>query len=259
MPHILRQLPDGPMALYAWFGAMHTRIDILIKSVTHDAAELISITEEIRLLINDIESEGNCFNPGSLLAAYNRNPIDILMSGGEYLYDMLSLCKRYNALTQGLFDVTINSENHNQQSIDEIIIAENGCIGRCNPGTTVNLSGFIKGYALDRIKTLLSNHKIADAMVNMGNSSILTIGNQDKSHCQPYITTSGNTEGQPCQIINPHTGKPVTRCGTVQVATCNGADGEVLATAFFITEPHSDSEAALLNAFPQVSLTRNHN
>ena len=44
-------------------------------------------------------------------------------------------------------------------------------------GTTINLSGFLKGYALDKIREILKVHIIANALINMGNSSVLALGN----------------------------------------------------------------------------------
>lgn len=41
---------------------------------------------------------------------------------------------------------------------------------------TINLSGFLKGYALEKIRELLQQYEIENALVNMGNSSVLALG-----------------------------------------------------------------------------------
>ena len=60
--HTGRTLPDGSTAVYVWFEAMHTRVDMLLKS--HDASSdcLIEAAEDARVLIAEIERAGNRFH-----------------------------------------------------------------------------------------------------------------------------------------------------------------------------------------------------
>ncbi len=44
------------------------------------------------------------------------------------------------------------------------------------PGVTINLSGFLKGYALEKTRKLLQHYEVKDALINMGNSSVLLFG-----------------------------------------------------------------------------------
>lgn len=239
LPHIVREIPGGHTAVYAWFEAMHTRVDLLLKGEKGSAERLTAVAEEVRSLIAAIEREGNCFDPNSTLARLNRLPVGESIAGGKFLYDMLLLCKQHHTLTHGLFDVTVESEKHSPDTIDAIILHNNGTIGRGTDKLKINLSGFIKGYALDCIRPLLAAHGVSDAIVNMGNSSVMALGDVPVRLERRCLTTSGNPAGRRLQIIDPRSNTLVERSGTVQVATDGGAEGEALATALFISAPFS--------------------
>lgn len=99
----------------------------------------------------------------------------------------------------------------------------------------LDLSGILKGYALERLRTLLPTFGIHDALVNLGNSSILSLGKNPSDipsgHC---LTTSGNATPDRRHIRNPLTGEFITGQRTVSVTTANAIDGEILATVTFI-------------------------
>lgn len=96
----------------------------------------------------------------------------------QSLYRMISLCTEYHKKTLGCFDVTIHSDNYNQDTIHSIhLYPEAQSVFFQQAGTTINLSGFLKGYALDKIREILKVHIIANALINMGNSSVLALGN----------------------------------------------------------------------------------
>lgn len=203
------------------------------------------------MLVGAIEGEGNCFDPSSLLSRFNRLPIGETMDGGSYLYEIMTLCQRYHAQTEGVFDVTVDSEEHSPDSIRSIDLSAVGCLRRLDSRTRVNLSGFIKGYALDRIGAMICDAGLKDVVVNMGNSSIMAVGDVPLKLQRRCVTTSGNTPGQPCQIIDPRTNIIVPRAGVVQVSTDCAAEGEVLATSFFVAVPGSTDEEMLHSRFPQ--------
>ena len=101
----------------------------------------------------------------------------------------------------------------------------------------LDLSGILKGYALERLRPLLASRGITDALVSLGNSSILSLGNNPSDippgHC---LTTSGNASSTRRHIRNPLTGEFVTGQRTVSVITADGIEGEILATTHFIQE-----------------------
>ncbi len=256
MPHIIRQLPSDGTAVYVWFEAMHTRVDILLKSAVQDADALLAVSGEMRGLIERIETAGNCFDPDSELSRFNGLMPGERMLAGDCLYEMLSLCRRYHALTQGFFDVSAGSPGHTPHMLDTMHIEPDGEIWRESDALRLNLSGFIKGFALDRIRVLLGKKGISDAVVNMGNSSIMAIGDVPVKLNDGCLTTSGNPPGRPCQIVNPITGGLVMSPGRVEVASRSGAEGEVLSTVLFAAGADPEYEELLRSRFTIYRITR---
>lgn len=253
---ITRELPDGRVGIYAWFSAMHTRVDLLLNVDGGRRDELPYLVGKVRGLISDIEAEGNCFDNSSLLARFNNQPSGSTVPGGKYLYEMFSLCQRYHVLTRGLFDITVETAGHIPDMIRTIDLSHQGYIVKRDGRVYVDLSGFIKGYALDCIRTMLNRNGVHDAVVNMGNSSILAIGDVPMRMKRSCLTTSGNASGKPKQIVDPRSNRLVTRDGVVRMATDSGAEGEALATAYFVAGPRSVDEVALSEQFPGVVVSR---
>lgn len=206
---------------YCWFRAMHTRVDIVMRTgVGEDVC--LNLAERMRNRICEIEAAGNCFDPASELSRYN----DGVLAPDELsdeLQLILRICEEWRLRTDGIFNVKVD--------------------GR------INLSGFLKGYALDEMKSLLAGYGISDALVSLGNSSILAVGNRAaeeagwlltapdgrthilKNQC---LTTSGNDNPGRRHIIDPRTGKFIEGQRTVSVVTDSGAEGEVMSIVKFI-------------------------
>ncbi len=220
--HIFKEGESGNL-LYCWFPAMHTRVDIVLVS-SFGEAYMLDVCTGISDRIAEIERIGNCFDSGSELSGLNACGHEGFKISPE-LEKILSLCDYWRTETGGIFDVSVE--------------------GR------INLSGFLKGYALDEIRPLLEAAGVDNALVNMGNSSVLALG------CQPdspegwrvsnsdgesfllrnqCLTTSGNDSESRRHIINPLTGQYVVGKRTVSVVTAGGAEGEVRATEKFIMQ-----------------------
>ena len=138
--------------------------------------------------------------------------------------------------------------------------AEEQSIFYRQPGITINLSGFLKGYALETIRDILHSCSIENALINMGNSSVLALGNHPagtgwkvnfgnqsetkktgKSQSillyNECLTTSGNESDGRRHIISPQNGNFVEGIRQIAVVTKNGAVGEILSTALFAAGP----------------------
>ena len=256
MPHVVKELVSGETAVYVWFQAMHTRVDLLLKSAGHDAQALLAAAGKIQSLVAEIEAAGNCFDPASELSRFNSLEPGEHMRPSRFLYEMLSLCRHYNVLTQGFFDVTVSSQGHTPGMAGDVLVEPGGEIWRGNRALYINLSGFIKGYALDCIRRLLHAEGIRDAVVNMGNSSVMALGQTPLNLDDGCLTTSGNPEGRQLQIVNPLTGAVVGTTGRVEVATGGGAEGEVLSTVLFIAGEDPVYESLLRSRFDIRRITR---
>lgn len=238
MPQLHRTLPSGQIALYAWFSAMHTRVDVLLKGADQAALpNLQQAVDEVRATVARLEQIGNKFDAASELSHFNRCPVGVDFAVSPELHHMITLCLRYNAQTEGLFDVTVGSANHTPTTIHKLHAskAHEACtLRRDDADVQIDLSGFIKGYALDCIRPVLQRRGITDALINMGNSSIMAMGDVPFTVANGCLTTSGNSDAHRRHIMNPLTGQMMEGAGQVSVETVSGAEGEALATARFI-------------------------
>ena len=70
----------------------------------------------------------------------NRTVSPVVLS--EELYSMIDLCLEYNGRTLGCFDITVHSENYNQNTIHSVhLSAGDRSVAFSQPGVTINLSG----------------------------------------------------------------------------------------------------------------------
>ena len=257
MQHTIQHLykthgDDG--LLYAWFLSMHTRVDIILCCQKSEN-ELMLVVNSIYDTLRQLERIANYYDPSSELSQVNQRASTAPVMISQSLYRMISLCTEYHKKTLGCFDVTIHSDNYNQDTIHSIhLYPEAQSVFFQQAGTTINLSGFLKGYALDKIREILKVHIIANALINMGNSSVLALGNHPvgtgwkvsfddqasttKNHKTQSIllnneclTTSGNNSDDRKHIISPSSGKPLEGVRQVTVVT---DDGEILSTSLFV-------------------------
>lgn len=262
LPRICKKSPSGEMIYYTWFQAMHTRIDVAIVSCEAEAF-LNEASQRIYHRILDIEHTANCFDENSEISIVNRQAHLGPMTLSDELYHILSLCMKYNKLTFGLFDITTDSEGFTRETITHVALTDERKIKFDIPGIRLNLSGFLKGYALESIRSLLKECNIENALINMGNSSIMALGRPHSTqkwaishHMQntepiqlenECLTTSGNDIDTRLHIVNPRTGKTIEGRKCTSLVTKSGIEGEVLSTALFIAS--DEDEEAILQRF----------
>lgn len=237
-----------------WFSAMHTRIDaMLVGNLAEDAFEPIG--NEICEAVHYIEHLASCFDPTSELSKVNSEAAQHAVETNEELVLILRMCKEYHRLTGGLFDITQAGQ------MDDLLLESDRQVSFAAP-LKLNLSGFLKGYALENIQSILSEHGISDALVSIGQSSIMAIGShtgtngwevvlangtasspsQEESSRKTVtlydecLTTSGNNSEDRRHIVDPQTGNAIAGKRAVAVVTKSGIEGEALSTAFFIAD-----------------------
>lgn len=229
---------------------MHTRVDILLCGKPEE--ELHRAVAAIFDALHRLEMTANFFEPSSELGQLNRTAHFKPIPVSPELFRMISLCRIYHEKTEGRFDITIRSDDYDSKTFQSVILNETHLtVYFAKPGLCLDLSGFLKGYALDKIRKILQTHSIDNALVNIGNSSVMAVGNHPngegwkitvastgkeyllKNEC---LTTSGNDTPERKHIICPQTGKYVEGQGMVSVVTASGAEGEALATAAFVSE-----------------------
>jgi len=254
MQFLRKSSEEGKHLLYAWFEAMHTRADLLLYAgIPHEQLEFIAQTVQDEIL--RIEKIANRFDPESELYYVNTNAYDHPCSVSTELAEMIGECIYFHKKTFGCFDITVHSHNIFRFGADTILLnSDEKTIAFQNPDVQIDLNGYVKGYALRAVARILRDNGVEDALINLGNSSVLAIGNHPngkgwKVGTDPAykkqatavtlfnecLTTSGNYLKQP-HIINPQTGKLVEKQDIVSVVTSDPALGEILSTAFFVAD-----------------------
>ena len=249
--------------IYAWFPSMHTRVDIVLCGRQGEEALMLVVNAVYEMLCR-LEKMANYYDADSELAGLNRTAATRPQPVSQELYDMLAFCVDCYTRTGGCFDVTIHSAHHTSDTIRSIQLSpQERTLFFLQSGVTINLSGFLKGYALEKTQHLLQPYEVEDALVNMGNSSVLALGHhpmadgwkvdfgqavasQQKERPvlllhNECLTTSGTDSHERKHIINPQNGKLVEGKREVAVVTADGAVGEVLSTSLFIADARQRS------------------
>lgn len=251
--HIYKHDSSDYGLLYAWFPAMHTRVDVVLYSTLPESA-LLSTVRDIQQLVAALEAMGNCYDEGSELAGVNRMAAHQPVTLSDELYLLLSRCVEYNKATLGLFDVTVHSIGYDSHAMSAVILDSlRQTVSYARTGIRICLSAILKGYALDKLRTLLLARGIRDALISMGNSSVLGLGNHPhgigwklsdevilSNQC---YTVSGNDVPDRRHILSPTTGTLIEGKRQVGIVTHEGSLGEVLSTALFAA---SEEQRALL-------------
>jgi len=245
--YITKQIDTDTGILYSWFGAMHTRIDIVMYDSM--GKDLKHIAVLIYNKVKELEKTASYFDAESELSYVNRTASKTPVAISGELYSIISKALYYNKITSGYFDITIHSENHDAESCSKIILENNDSIIYFRQdGIKINLSGFIKGYTLDSIRQILRESAITNALINIGNSSVMAIGSHprgkgwkvkaenqtDDIHLiDKCLTTSGNNRPERKHIIDPHSNQYIEGVKSTSVVTNTASEGEALSTALF--------------------------
>lgn len=259
MPHLFR-LASHQNRYYAWFEALHTRVDLLLLAPLSEA-EFETVEAAMHAELHAVEKMGNRFDPDSELSraveAAATEPVAI----SSELYTLLARCLQAHRDTGGLFDITVNSPDFRPGLINKVkLTGPTAPIGEGSGSASLyfccqedlnspplreghgdgsaiilDLSGVLKGYALERLRVLLPRFGIHDALINLGNSSILSLGHNPSDIPTGYcLTTSGNATADRRHIRNPLTGEFVIGQRTVSVTTANAIDGEIQSIVAFL-------------------------
>lgn len=278
---------------------MNTRFSMVLVGMDTERAEALAVAAERDLRAH--ERIMSRFDPESPVSALNRCAAEKAIQPSEGLWEILSLCRDYWKRTRGAFDITLWPLNrlwrehisHEEEPTGEAIeqarrqtgfrrlrFDESAHTVRFrSKGMSIDLGGFGKGFALERLAGRLRAQDVERAFLSFGESSITVLGSHPHGPAWPVgitnmfhpsetvhtfhlqnasLSSSGtapfNHMGGPRafgQIIDPHNGRPIEGYRTMSVASPSGIEAEVLSTALLVT-PEQD-RAALLSGFPTVS------
>lgn len=239
---------------------MGTRFDILIigESRANSEAVWIRLSAELTRLDRMLDR----FDPASEISLINRRAAESAVEISGELWYILQSCKRYHEMTLGLFDVT-------KRDFSSVRFNEGKkLVSFPKSGTSFDLGGFAKGYALGKLKAILLQEQVKQSFVDFGNSSILGLGahpygdswkvSLENPFCAGEIleeiplrdealSVSGNTPRYTAHIVHPFSGKPIEARKSVCVVAENPLDAEVLTTALMVASP--DEKKQILKHF----------
>ncbi|MCQ2143400.1 MAG: FAD:protein FMN transferase [Bacteroidales bacterium] len=246
--------PAAPM-VYSAFGAMHTRFELLF--VEKDEERGRRIASRIEDCVNGLEKDLSRHLPGSSLSALNRAKGTVRV--GDELYFLLELSEQFRAGTEGYFDIAALSRTIARPAYRTFPPTHS--VERASEDILLDLGGIGKGYAVERIRTILNEEGIDKALVNAGNSSVLGVGAHplgDEWRVEAAeggevfrlrdsaLSVSGRGPLGRTGIVNPRNGRPVSEGPDLAVTGRSALVCEILSTALYAA-PEEDRDAIMNN------------
>jgi FAD:protein FMN transferase len=249
-----------------------------------DAAALPRILDEAFDEVDRIDRLMSHYKAESPLSRVNREAAQHPVAVEPELFDFIAESMRYNRDSDGAFDITVGPlmkawgffRGEGRMPSDEELAAARRHVGSAhvvlNPlertiafdeaGVELDLGGIAKGYAVDRVVSLLKQRKVAAALVSSGGSTIYALGAppgrdgwdvalQDPLHSRTTaltvlvkdraVSVAGSSEKSfesggvtYSHIMDPRTGRPVQGVLSVAVLADTGTAGDALDDALFV-------------------------
>lgn len=254
--------------------AMGTLFEIFI--INDDPVYGEQAAEDAFLMVNRIEQSLSHYIENSDISKIGSLQKGESTRVGIDTMESLLHCSYLFQLTDGLFDITIgplykawlNEDKSlrapSEQEIDWakahvgmnylILDPDNIMVSVQQDSLSLDLGGYGKGYAVDRIAELLGEWEIDNALIHSGFSSLYAIGKPDGlpgwpvtlSHpvsqkqlgliylSEQGMSASGIQKGR--HIINPKTAKPVDGHTAVWTLAEDAATADALSTAFMMMD-----------------------
>lgn len=275
------------------FPAMGTRFDMLILGQSNERGELLF--HEIRREVDRIEILFSRFREGGPVRKINQQRhAQWIEVDSEELWQAFLTCREYHRKTLGVFDINMGevatlwkdreedpaenkvAEQFRFSGMKEMEFEESEhCVRFLSGKPGIDFGAYGKGYALEQVRKILLTHEVKQAVINFGDSSILTLGKHPSGEYWPMsvrnpikpgetlhdfrmnnhsLTTSSNRlladdgwSRKSDHIIHPVNGKPVNEGRSVSVLCKSPVEGEILSTAFMLFSP--EQYDAVLNEF----------
>ncbi|MBX2841596.1 MAG: FAD:protein FMN transferase [Flammeovirgaceae bacterium] len=261
---------------------MGSRFEIVV--VGNSAEKANSQIQMAIIEIKRIENLISSWKENSQTSLINKNAGIQQVQVDRELFELIRRAGKVSELTNGAFDLTFGSIDDqlwhfdtNMKSLPDSAIASesvklinyrnifldenNVSVFLKNKGMKIGFGAIGKGYAAEKVKSILIKNGVRSGIVNAG-GDLIAWGNQPDG--KPWtigianpnlkvqafswlnisnkaVVTSGNYEKfveiegkRYSHIINPKTGFPVTRLKSVTIITTNAELADALATAVFI-------------------------
>jgi len=262
------------------FFAMGTRFHTLLPGMDDDTAERVFYLMKDEVL--RIEKKLSRFIPESDISRLNKSAKEKPVIVDDELFDILNACRFCWDLTDGAFDLTLrplmdfwknqpqsNAENDEFAQLKKNLGLQHvnvdddkKSVQFSNNQIEIDLGGFGKGYALEKISNLLKDASVESAFISFGESSVLAAGNHPAgnswkigmndylnpgksihefrvsggsvSTSSNFFVTDNGTLKNHRHVIDPESGKPIEQLRSVSVCSESPVLAEMLSTAFLI-------------------------
>ncbi len=170
---------------------MGTRIDVVLQGQSKSRSDRAFMA--VKSEFSRLDALMNRFDENSQVSMLNRLAGSRAVSPDPELFSILTQCRRYHELTDGLFDVSLGKMNDNAPSIQKStretsLMLENAGMEKirldeeemsvrfAGKDVLLDLGGFGKGYGMDSIKSILQSSGISHAFISFGDSSVMALG-----------------------------------------------------------------------------------
>lgn len=249
-----RKNPDYPI-VYASFGAMHTRVELLAVGLDEEQGR--GLMAEAEREVKRLERLFNRFDSRSPLAVVNMTAIGQSVKVDDELFMALELCEVFRRATAGYFDVTAADDGVDAVSDGSGGYALDGkehSVRILREGARIDLGGFAKGYAAESVRRIFEQADVRQAVINFGNSSIVAMGHHPYGEWWPIgiehrkvksavarevklkdgaMSVSGRAESGDYHIIDPMTGNRAVGEELIVVEGRSALVAEMLSTALY--------------------------
>lgn len=249
-----RKNPDYPV-VYATFGAMHTRVELLAVGLDEEQGR--GLMAEAEREVKRLERLFNRFDSRSPLAVVNMTAIGQSVKVDDELFMALELCEVFRRATAGYFDVTAADDGVDAVSDGSGGYALDGkehSVRILREGARIDLGGFAKGYAAESVRRIFEQAEVRQAVINFGNSSIVAMGHHPYGEWWPIgiehrkvksavarevklkdgaMSVSGRAESGEYHIIDPMTGNRAVGEELIVVEGRSALVAEMLSTALY--------------------------
>jgi thiamine biosynthesis lipoprotein len=255
-----------------------------IEAYAPDAAALPALLEAALDEVDRIDRLMSHYKASSELSRVNREAASGPVTVDRELFDFLALCLRESRDSGGAFDITVGplmkawgffrgeGRLPDPRTLDEararvgyrhVLLDETARTVRfARPGMELDLGGIAKGYAVDRVVSLLRARGVTSALVSAGGSTLYALGappgasGWDVELQDPLdgrkvalrlslrdlaLSMSGSSEKffekggkRYTHVMDPRTGRPVEGVLAVAVITDSGTRGDALDNAFYV-------------------------
>lgn len=238
---------------YASIKAMHTRLEMVLVDMAEDAAR--ALCEAVETDTSEMERRFSRHEAAAALTVVNMRGGREAVGVDDELFMALELCEAFRRGTEGYFDITACSDCAGVGvRAGYALDAAAHTVRLYGAGTLLDMGGFAKGYALERLRRRVADSGVTQAVLNFGDSSIAAIGHHPYGEWWPVgvgasvgqpsvahefrlrdsaLSVSGRGRGGEYHIFDPHSGERVVREETVVVEGRSALVCEVLSTALY--------------------------